>query len=473
MEAQRHRRRSSSSSRSSQRKARLKKALRFERILGIGCLLVFIWAIWQWQATNKTSGDHAVWQAVEDGPIAQPILADGALLPAVLINITPPFDGKILKKFVQAGDKVSAGAPLVELDSSDAQAERRDAEVAQTRAEETLRDLKNWSANPEVSTAQRQLARTKSSFEQAEKKYQETDTLFKKGIVARTELDSAQNERSNARSELLAAQEGLSATLKKGSASQIRIAELEHQNRRDKLQQIQRRLDQTLIRSPQAGIVLFPISDPNTSSGNAKEIEVGSFVSSKDVMMSIGNTNQLMIRSQLDEFDIARVKPGLPVEITLGSDKSLTLEGELQRISAQAKKGDNAMASAPTFEIQVLIRKIPETLRPHIRLGMTAHLSIYPERGKTALSIPLNAVSTDENGRASVTRRNSQHPQGEQVFIQTGSTQAERIVVLKGLQPGDEILVPSTSESNSETNSEMAPGNERPGGFFPGLNHEG
>jgi len=193
-------------------------------------------------------------------------------------------------------------------------------------------------------------------------------------------------------------------------------------------------------------VVLAPPPDPASPGTGPRELEAGTVVSAKDMLMSIGDTSMFMVRAQLDEFDAVRVHPGLVVQVTLGTDESVVMHGELLRVSAQGRResGQGGASGPPMFDIQVLIRQVEPAVRPRLRLGMTARLRMVVEPEAEALTVPLAAVRMDAEGRPRVWRRPaaaSQAGPGEDVPIQPGPTLADRLVVRQGLAAGDVVWV--------------------------------
>lgn len=405
--------------------------------------LAIVAGLGAWQGLQgRQAAPGGAWVPVASAPLAQPIVVEGALQAASAVNIAAPFDGRIVRRWVQAGDSVQAGAPLVQLDATEVLAELREAQVAQIRAREALDDLLHWSSSAEVAGAQRQLAAGRGQVETAQSRLAETRTLFDKGIVARADVEAAQSELANANTQWQSAQDSLSSALRKGSADQLRIARLEFQLRSARAEMIQARLARATVTAPQAGVVLAPPADA-TSGSAPREFEAGSFVTTREALMTIGDTSMFMVRAQLDGFDAVRVSPGMPVEVTLGTDEGTPMGGALQRVSAQARRDAGSGGNGPPmFDIQVLIREVAPERRARLRLGMTVRLRMVVEPKAMALSIPLAAVNMGSEGRTLVMRRSAAGGPGEAVAIEPGGTLPDRVIVRRGLAPDDVVWVP-------------------------------
>ncbi|HET7864718.1 MAG TPA: HlyD family efflux transporter periplasmic adaptor subunit [Burkholderiaceae bacterium] len=426
--------------------ARRRRLLLALLLLAVPAGLLAWWAAQGWQGQGGEPAGE--WVVVQPQSLAQTLAAEGPLGAASAVNIGAPFDGRILQRRVQPGDVVKAGDLLVQMDAAEVLADLREAQAARIRAREALAELQHWPASTEVVGAQRQVAAGRAQAETARGRLAETQALFDKGIVARSDVDMAQSELNTATEQWHAAQDGLASVLRKGSAAQLQAARLDVQLNDARAALIQARLDQARIVAPQGGVVLAPPPDPAAPGAGPRELEAGSMVSAKDVLMSIGDTSMFMVRAQLDEFDAVRVHPGLAVQVTLGTDESVALRGELLRVSAQGRRdsGQGGTGGAPMFDIQVLVRQVEPAVRPRLRLGMTARLRMVVEPEAAALTVPLAAVRMDAEGHPRVLRRPAAAPQagpGEDVPIQSGPTLADRVVVRQGLAAGDVVWVPS------------------------------
>jgi HlyD family secretion protein len=107
----------------------------------------------------------------------------------------------VLRRAVAEGDRVAAGALLVELDPR-----RLDARVAQSQAEvelasARLRELSNGARLESIEAAQAVLASTRAKLIESERQYQRIVTLQGRDHAALAELDRARTARDQARAE--------------------------------------------------------------------------------------------------------------------------------------------------------------------------------------------------------------------------------------------------------------------------------
>lgn len=421
-----------------------------------------LWVAWHWHASQATPS--GMWVSTEVQTLERVISAEGPLSEASAISVVAPFDGTVVQRWVRPGDHVQAGDPLVRFDTSLVQAELRDAQAANIRAREDLAGVMSWQTSVDVTSAQRQAVNTHRQMQTAQARLNDTQALFEKGIVARSEVENAQSEVSSATEQWQNAGDTLASVLRKGGVAQQQIARLEADSRSMKVRQLQERLMRATLTAPVAGVVLKPT--PTEGVAPKDLADVGSFVSNRSVLMMIGDSNMYVVRAALDEFDSVRVKPGMPVEVTLNTDETALMQGELARVSGQGRTEQRFGASgAPMFDIEVLIRNVPRELEQRLRLGMTTRLRMVVDKQPAAMVVPLAAVRTDAAGRSMVTRRSAGETTGPgtDVIIETGVTTVEGIWVVKGLEAGDSVWVPPNASPNTSPtrlNSPDATGTE-------------
>jgi len=133
------------------------------------------------------------------------------------------------------------------------------------------------------------------------------------------------------------------------------------------------------VTSPMAGMVI------------TKGIQLGQTVTSGvssfnegTVLFTVANLKSMIIRVNLNEVDIAKVKVGQPVRITLDAYPQKTFAGRVRFVAPGAKLQDKIKV----FEVEVAI----DALEDSFRTGMSANVEILGERRAATLSIPLEAL---------------------------------------------------------------------------------
>lgn len=119
------------------------------------------------------------------------------------------------------------------------------------------------------------------------------------------------------------------------------------------------------------------------------------------LLFVIENTDDLVVKTAVREYDIAMVKAGLNAVIKSDATGDKEFDGEVLRVAPAAQKdkdGSTQESSNVKFETDVAV-KTPES---GLRIGMNVRLNIILEKKEGVLSVPFDAVITDENGADSV-----------------------------------------------------------------------
>jgi HlyD family secretion protein len=420
---------------------------RVKFLLG-GCALVAVlFGLAVWRSANFTSETPhgGRWQQPQPRTLEQPLLLRGTLLPAASVNVAAPVDGLLVDRLVQFGDRVVAGQPLARIASPDLVGHLRDAEVAAIRAEEELAGAQRIDESPEFQAAQRRAVQADGALASARRRAAETQTLYDKGIVARTELEGAHMDAQGAEAQAQGSQDELAALRKKRSPRALRILQLEAQGRREKLAELRAKQAALQIVAPIAGVVLYPIASDgtDTTSASPKEIKPGSAVTTRDVILSIGDTTAFVIKAWVDEQDLQRLAPQQAATIMLSSDPSRELAGQVLRIASQARAPENrgGPTSTPEIEVQIALRA-PEDLT--LRVGAAAKVRLTPKPGAAGLMVPLAALFWSEDGKPLLRVRVGG---GEAAArpVDVARTTVDAIEIRNGLQAADEVWVPDVA----------------------------
>jgi RND family efflux transporter MFP subunit len=165
--------------------------------------------------------------------------------------------GRIEEYFIEEGQAVAAGAPLVRLDD-------RDYRAAEQRAAAAL-----------------EVARANLSLAEAE--WRRGRTLDRSGVISAQELDVLEN---------------------KAEVARATVAQLEAE-----LRQARVNLDYTVLRAPTGGVVLAKLKEVG-------EIAVpGGFAGSGD-LVRLANLSDMRAEVDVNEADLSRVRIGAPAEVT-------------------------------------------------------------------------------------------------------------------------------------------------------------
>lgn len=422
-------------------------------VAGTACLAAVSFATMRSVASR--AGDEASaghWQSVERRLSSEPVLLRGSLQAASQIIVAAPFDGRIAERFVEWGDAVVQGQRLARLESPELEQQEREAEIALIRSEQELGNAIHVEQGPEYAMASRRLAAARTAAQSARRRAAETQTLFDKGIIARQELDAAQQEVDSADAQSLGAQDELTALRNKQSGQGIRMLELDARNRRAHVDEVRAKRSAAVVVSPISGVVM-PATQGEASEAGAsvREPRPGAYVTSRDALFTVADTRTLMVKSAVDEADLSRIESCRKAAVNLNSDPTRVVQATVKRVANQPRGTVGMRTSGPEsqqFEVEVLVQP-PSDDAARFRLGAPATVKIEPCKSAPAVVVPLAALQWAETGEPSIRVRKAGSGDGrlQPVRLQrTGVTDAE---VLSGIDAGDEVWIAQAGADKS------------------------
>lgn len=116
-------------------------------------------------------------------------------------------------------------------------------------------------------------------------------------------------------------------------------------------------------------------------------------------LVSISNLNEMIVKSEIDEANIDKVKVGTPVDINVyQTEKELSLEGVVQNVSFEASAANGG--NVATFPIEIAISK-----NSAIMPGMGVSYSINLVMRDDCIIVPTEAIEYTEEGAAVFVRK--------------------------------------------------------------------
>ncbi|HKE91491.1 MAG TPA: efflux RND transporter periplasmic adaptor subunit, partial [Gemmatimonadales bacterium] len=255
--------------------------------------------------------------------------AAGAIQPILTIDVKSQASGAITAMRVQTGDDVKPGQILALIDP-------RLPKSALDQAEASLA----------VARAQLQTATTQMGRE---------DTLLKAKVITQQEWETTRVSFAQAQAAVVTAQSNL---------SDARIA-----------------FDQTRVTAALAGTII------------QKNVDLGTVISSptRDVsggtiLFKMANLDTVQVQGLVDETDIGKIQPGMPVTITVDAFANRPFDGTVLKIEPQATVTQNVTQ----FPVLVNIANPGHLLKP----GMNTEVEVHVGQRQGVLAVPNAALRT-------------------------------------------------------------------------------
>jgi HlyD family secretion protein len=367
-------------------------------------------------------------------PLTDSITLKGTLKPIRVANVTSPFGGMVKELYFEYGQTVTKGQLLLKLDRAEAELKQREAKTAHIEAIEKVKELENWNDSNEMAKARQTVTRSKLTLDGYDKTFQETERLFKKEIVPATEYTNAKQQYTTAKMDYEAALRDFEVVKAKGEGLNRTIAQLKLDNARQKLEDVERQLQNSDIVAPVSGTILFPDS---AGDKKGKTADRGVTFTQGEILLTVGNTEGLSMTAEVDELEVLKLKKEQEVRIT-GEAFSETIRGRVVHIASQASKSEAGKKTA-NFEVSVAIASLPEELREKLRLGMSVSMEIKVLDKPGVIMLPIEAVAIEGRDRV-VTVRDRATQGTKKAKVETGITTLDAVEIIDGLKVGDEVV---------------------------------
>ena len=155
------------------------------------------------------------------------------------------------------------------------------------------------------------------------------------------------------------------------------------------------------------------------------------------VLMTMANMDNLIFKGTVDEIDVGKISEGMPCKLQIGALPNVEVKGHVRIISLKAEKQDNSTV----FPIEIVI---DDSNGATLRAGYSANAHIIIAKKDSVLSLPERVVSF-RNDSAFVSIPKGEE-ESEDVYIETGLSDAITIEVISGLQEGDTVLEKEVKE---------------------------
>jgi HlyD family secretion protein len=357
-------------------------------------------------------------QKSENRTITEQITANGKIQPKTEVKISPDVSGEIIELYVEEGNQVNAGDPLLVI--------KPDMYIsALNRAEAALNSARARLAQAEAQLIERQLA-----FKRAEQ-------LFSTKTIAQSDFETAQAGFKVAESEVKAAQFSV-------KSAEATVAEAQEQ------------LTKTRVFAPISGTV----SRLNVEKG---ERVVGTGMYAGTETMVIADLDKMEVRVDVNENDIVKVSLGDTALIQVDAYLNRKFKGVVTEIANSARVAGTTADQVTNFEVKIFLihssyADLIDTVRQRIypfRPGMSASVDILTNTREQVITVPVQAVTTRipekprgqvaEAGTALTDERQEivfriEEGRARKVVVKTGIQDKNYIEITEGLSVGEEIV---------------------------------
>lgn len=349
----------------------------------------------------------------------------GTVDPYVKVDVKSTVSGKIVGLRIREGAEVRAGDVLAEVEPDVNQAQ-------------SLSNVKGG------------LSQAKVSYLNAEKEFTQQQALFQAGLISEAAFRNAKTSRD------------LAHEMHKSAELAYQIVE-----------------SRGIPISGNATTQIARVTSPMNGVAIKKGVELGDTITSGvssfnsgTVVFTVADLKSLIIRVNLNEVDIAKVKVGQPVRISLDAFPQRTFQGKVRFVSPAAK----VVEKIKVFEVEVALDELSDVFRT----GMSANVEILGDRREKALSVPLEALQRRDGQVVVYRMKKDLSPEAmakakealggrskfvwlsenwKQYFdvipVKAGIATLERVEILGGLAKGDRVCLEDPTRKKVEKDEDL------------------
>lgn len=385
--------------------------------------------------------------------------------------------GKITEILVKEGDHVTKGQLLMRTEDiqQTANVDAQQAALKTAQADSASSEAAVQSAAAALKTSQADLAQAQAKFTQAKDDFTRGEQLLKDELIAKQVFDQrlsdyhvAQASLDSAHARVAQAQAQYQQAVYNRDMAGARIAQ-----NRAQLLGLQDARDKTIYTSPLNGIVTsLPVHV-------GENVVPGIQNATGSQLFQVSDLSVITAEVKVDETDIINVKLGQPADILIDAIPNKTFKGHVTQLGQSAigrttgqttSSSNTPTEEAKDFVVVVTLDDPPPGMRP----GLSATAKITTATRHDAITVPIQALTIRTRGeleaeqkqnktkRAALAAENPATTKekekakeevqgifaiknGRAAFrpVETGIMGTTDIEILKGLNPGEEIVTGS------------------------------
>jgi len=394
---------------------------------------------------------------VKKESLASVVSASGEIKPKTYVNIGANAYGKITHLYVKEGDHVKKDQLLAQLEnvqsSADVSANQASVQAAETDA---------IASDAALKTSDADLLRAQADYERNRLDWERAQSLYKDGLIAKSDFDSRQNAWATADSGLVQAKARVAQARAQKESADRHVAQA-----RANLTRVADVLQKTTYTAPYDGVITnLPVRE-------GESVVIGIQNALGSTLMTLADMSVITAEVKVDETDIVNVHIGQNADVTIDAIPKKVFHGTVSEIGDNAivrstgvatSQENTASEEAKDFKVVVTITDPPAEMRP----GLSATAKITTATRQDVLSIPIQALAMRSESQLQASMKKGADPktqaqpaaskdskddvQGvfvlrnhkvEFVPVTTGIMGTTDLEVLSGLKEGDEVVTGS------------------------------
>ncbi|MER3435338.1 MAG: efflux transporter periplasmic adaptor subunit [Leptolyngbya sp. ERB_1_1] len=358
-------------------------------------------------------------QKIDAGTIEESSEFVGSLEAPQRVTLQPQIQGRIESILVRSGQRVQQGTPIISLSL-----DQTEANVASSAASASAARAATGTAEAQLAANEAAQSKAAANVQLQQTQFNRYQSLVNQGAAPRQQLDVARNNLQAAIADLQAAQKQVNASQAQVNQAQANVKAAEAQ-----------------VAATQVNVNFKRVVAPVTGVVGDFPVKAGDFVNVGQTLTTIIQTDAFDLNLSIPANRSAQLRSGLPVELIDPNTKQRLALGSIGYIAASADPGQQTILSKGRFpnpngllrDGQFVQARVIWNRKPGVLIPTEA---VSPIGGQNFVFVAVS--KTDESGKTQTV--------AHQVPVNLGSIQGQSYQVLKGLQPGDSVIVSGVSK---------------------------
>ena len=338
---------------------------------------------------------------VQSQPIDRFLRVTGSLAADEQADVAAETAGRVIGTPVERGTHVTAGAVLVRVSATEADASLREAEANAAQLEARL----GLSARQDFDPLKvPDVLNAKASLDWAEADFARIKALLDQKVVSQAEYDQKLTQVQAARQQYQTAQNGAQQSYRSLQAARARV-DLARKSAAD-----------TVVRAPFSGIVAERL------------VGTGDYVSKGMKVATVVRIDPVRVELTVPEQYLSQVKTGQPVRLTVDAYPGETFSAKVRFVSPALKADQRALT----------VEAVADNKDGRLKPGLFATALLQQPSPAAAMLVPAAAVETVA-GTSRVYTIAPDHKVEERI-VTLGEKVGDRIEISSGVKAGERVV---------------------------------
>ena len=379
---------------------------------------------------------------VAKGPFERRVVAEGNLVAAEATPVTAPVDAQGQLKvawLVPDGTPVKKGDVVVRFDPTEMERSLHDGESDRTSADSRITGLRA-DTDGAIHNLERDAAFAREELKGADRYRIDDPEIFSRQEIIRSAIDHS------LATQRIETSDAVRSIRQDVAKVDLDLLGIERRKAGIAIDRATKGLEGLEIRAPHDGILVYQ------RDWRGEITKIGDTVWPGEPVAEIPELATMEARVYVLEADAGGLAVGLPATVVLEAHPAVTYPAKIKKVDTLAKRRIGWIPVQYFGSTLELAATDPKVMKPGQRVTAVLSLDAQPD----AISIPRNAVF-EKDGKKIVYRR--KRAEFAPVEVTLGPAAVGRVVVERGLEPGDEIALrdPTAAEDTGRAPSGASP----------------